>query len=380
MKKLLCLIIAFVFVLSGCSAPAPSSSLPQDSRSQPQVLQTDRQIFEGDNFTLHKEKGTAFVEDENGNTTDYIFAANYKSGGYRIELYDENNTASGGHMLVHMTDGEITDVLFFTEDNMFDTFGRWNLISADANEKLTVGSLYSQYSGITINYDFMARTVTVYRHRIADMGEGWQPRATRQDGLYTIYSCYPSAALDESSTWIRDNTTGNTTKLAEGSPDVTGFMADGNLYIMTYGDYREMAVDGSVLFALSDNLLAHREDRDNGTLRIVRGVYKDAIHKRYYVMYYDWGSSGNKDYVPGTELLYDTYQLAVLDENGNTQKVIDTRKYVETSKNYSVELSVRSVNEHTVSFYREVYNNLLFEVFVDLDSEKITLLDYRQWE
>lgn len=378
MKKLLCLIIAFVFVLAGCSAPAPSSSLPQDSQSEPQVLQTGRHIFEGDNFTLHKDKGTAFVEDGNGNTTDYIFAANYKSGSYRVELYDENNTASGGHMLVHMTDDEITDFLFFTEDNMFDTFGRWNLISADVNEKLTVGSLYSQYGGITINYDFIARTVALDRHQIADMGEGWQPRATRQDGQYTIYSCYPSAALSESSTWIRDNTTGTTIKLADGSPDVTGFMDDGNLYMMTYSDYREMMVDGNVLFALSDSLLA--TDHNDGTVRIVRGVYRDTIHKRYYVMYYDWGSSGNKDFVPGTELLYDTYQLAVLDENGTTQQIIDTRKYVETSKNYSVELSVRSVNEHTVSFYREVYNNLLFEVFVDLDSEKITLLDYRHWE
>ena len=380
MKKLLCFFITFVFVLSGCSAPADSSSLTQESESHPPVLQTDRHIFEGEGFTLHKDKGTARIETENGTTTDYIFTASYKSGGYRIELYDENNTASGGHMLVHMTDEEITDVMFFTEGNMFDTFGRWDLISANVNEKLTVGSLYSQYCGITINYDFMARTVTVDRHEIADMGEGWQPRATRQDGLYTIYSCYPSAALSESSTWIRDNTTGNTTQLADGSPDVTGFMDDGNLYMMTYGDYREMTVDGSVLFALSDNLLAHREDRDNGTLRIVRGVYKDTIHKRYYVMYYDWGSSGNKDYVPGTDLLYDTYQLAVLDENGVTQQIIDTGKYVETSRNYSVELSVRSVNEHTISFYREIYNNLLFEVYVDLDTEKVTLLDYRQWE
>ncbi len=391
MKKLLSLFLAVVSVLSGCSAPRSSWS----ADSQPvisstvytdatfmerieQSLGSDFLTYISDDFVFYKGISSACLDDGSGTVLEYDFVSNYKSGDYRTEIYYGRYPLMDKYVIIRMENDHITNVIRFVGRDMSANFGVGGKLDVTADEKLSAGKMYCQRTAVTLNFDFIENTVSVGRNDIGDIGEMLSPLSTSEDGLYTIFDKNPMN-MDQTCE-LRNNITGEMIILDNSYYYNTGFMDNGNLYIKNLDDYKVFDTSGRELYALSKNFPTGLVDENKGIWRKICGVYNDLIHSRIFVVYFDRGSSGNLDYVKDTTLLYDTYRVAVLDENGVRQRIIETGKYAEThNSNYS-DVSVRVVNEHTISFYEEYKNVMQFEVFVDLNTEEITLLDYRQWE
>ena len=391
MKKLLSLFLAVVSVLSGCSAPRSSWS----AASQPvissavytdatfmerieQSLGSDFLTYISDDFVFYKGISSACLDDGSGSLAEYYFVSNYKSGDYRTEIYYGRYPLMDKYVIIRMENDHITNVIRFAGRDMSANFGVGGKLDVTADEKLSAGKMYCQRTAVTLNFDFIENTVSVGRNDIGDIGEMLSPLSTSEDGVYTIFDKNPMN-MDETCE-LRNNIAGEMMMLDKGYYYNTGFMDNGNLYIKNLDDYKVFDTSGRELYALSKNFPTGLVDENKDIWRKICGVYNDLIHSRIFVVYFDRGSSGNLDYVKDTTLLYDTYRVAVLDENGVRQRIIETGKYAEThNSNYS-DVSVRVVNEHTISFYEEYKNVMQFEVFVDLNTEEITRLDYRQWE
>lgn len=400
MKKITAFLMAIImaFSLAGCrSAPELSSeidssvpvSTPQAVSSVfhtdetlikmvEQTLGSDYLTYTGGDFVLYKGSSSVCMDDGSGTLAEYYFVSNYKSGDYRIEIYCGRYPLLDKYVMVRMEDGNITDAVRFAGRDMSSGFGENDKANVTADEKLTVGKIYCQRSGVTVNFDFVEDIIHVKANEKLDLGEFYNCLSISEDGMYSIYS--RCQYKPEETCELRNNTTGEMTVLAKGEYYNTGFMEDGNLYIKNLDDYKIFDTDGNELFALSNHFPTGLVDESKDIWRKICGVYKDTVHGRYYVVYFDRGSSGSLDYVQGTKLLQDTYRMAVLDERGVRQQIIETGKYAETYNSSYSEVSIRMVNEHTISFYSERSNTMEFEVYVNLNTEEITLRDYRSWE
>jgi len=389
MKRITAFIVAIVVALrvAGCGTAQDSSS-DVDSTTQSQILHSDELLvkeveeklgteyltYANEKFVVYRGDSSVYMDDGSGRLKNYIFNTKHKTGHYRIEIFDDVDWDSNEHIILRMEDGTITDVLKFYSVDEAKGFGNDGKTDVASDEKLLVGKVYFQRSGTAINFDFLEDVVHITENKILDLGEFYNPMAISEDGMYSIYSrCQykPDETCE-----LRNNTTGEIIVLDKGEYHNVGFLPDGNICIMNNDDYKVFSTSGEEIFSLSDNFYTGLVDEAKEIYRKICGVYRDENNGRYYVVYFDHTGSG---YVQGTHMLQDCYRMAVLDFSGALKEIIETEKYAETYNSRYSEVSIRSVNEHTVSFYIERNNVMDFEVYVDIETHEISLKDYRTW-
>ena len=375
------LAIVVMFCFTACGEEAHQTSSKQIN-SEPVTVQqqveqwcgSDAAQFGTDSFIFHSGNNTAALYDiANDEVSQYIFYCGHRSGIYKIELYCENNPDTDRHLAVRLVDGEITEVIPFECSDMFMEFGLYDTVRETFDEKVSVGSMYCQHTGCTLNIDFLTGTVTAEKVEIPYNFAGCEHLATREGGGFSIYRKQTDEYVWEYQ--LVNNTTGEIMPLGTDLTASTGFLPGGSVYAMNMENYRVFTTEGLESFSLAENFpLGILED---GTQRILCGIMKNEVNNTYVIVYFDVVSG---EYVQGTTLLEDTYKLSVLDARGYEIKTYETGKYAETHKNLFAEVSVRAVNEHTVCFFEKgVTNSVGYEVFVDLDTEKVNIMDYRQW-
>ena len=316
-----------------------------------------RKIKCSDNFVCF-EIGDAFIADLKENKM-------YKAYPFFSHSYDNKNVTVysntdiyGIHdkcYVVTEADNAITDAFYFDGRRMSSEFAQ----SADAltiNGNGTKFSAVCSKTGMTLDIDTEKHKAVIFYNITQDMLKGYETAAISPDGNYTLK--YNVSMYTPARTVLCNNQTGECFFICNGTAYDAGFNPDGTIFARTATDYIITDFKGNWLYSMAERLPYN--DVSKG-----QSIYLCDVHRKqdgsYLAVFFETGLS------------YESlnYKFAVLDNNGNLEKIIDTGKAIETYKSFYISPEIEITDHNTVKLTggdRE-YTANYFEILVELSTD-----------
>ena len=339
----------------------------------------------GENITaryLH-----AIRRDPNDGTFIAIFSEVPRSLGVNIYTDKSETVMKTNYVIGFITkDGMLTDQLYTScpvlcrNNGYYRYFANVNMYVNDQQLNMEVtdrisGEVFTKGFWMFDTEQFIVQQAYMGKERI--INDFHEPVAVSDDGKYSLYKVFSD--YYQQSAILLNNFTNETINLGE--CDYTGFLPDGTIYLQTSKDYKIVNIHGASLFKLSDNFRVIKEKgqtvhinnvcrRDDGSFVIVwfetvseHNVTDDANYQAQYAVY--------------PFLQTDTYKVSLTDAEGNLISTVNTTKYAETSKNFSVDTPIEIVDSNSIVFYSAVNDSKQFEVTVNFATGDSVMKDYR---
>lgn len=204
-----------------------------------------------------------------------------------------------------------------------------------------------------------------------------EPVVVSDDGKYSLYKVFSD--YYQQSAILLNNFTNETINLGE--CDYTGFLPDGTIYLQTSKDYKIVNIHGASLFKLSDNFSPIKEKSQI--------IHINNVHRKddgsFVVIWFETVNENDSADDTNFQAQYsicpflwcDTYKVSLTDAEGNLISTVNTTKYAETSKNFSVDTPIEIVDSNSIVFYSAVNDSKQFEVTVNFATGDSVMKDYR---
>lgn len=316
-----------------------------------------RKIKCSDNFVCF-EIGDAFIADlkENKIYKAYpLFSHSYDNK--NVTVYS-NTDIYGIHDKCYVICEEndaVTDTFYFDGRRMSSEF-------AQSDDALTINGNGTKFSavcsktGMTLDIDTEKHKAVIFYNITQDMLKGYETAAISPDGNYTLK--YNVSMYTPTRTVLCNNKTGECFFICNGTAYEAGFNPDGTIFARTATDYIITDYKGNWLYSMAERLPYN--DVSKG-----QSIYLCDVHRKqdgsYLAVFFETGLS--------CESL--NYRLAVLDNNGNLTKIIDTGKAIETYKSFYISPEIEIMDYNTIKLTggdREYAANY-FEILVELSTD-----------
>ena len=238
--------------------------------------------------------------------------------------------------------GIITSSVIMDTKDVYPTKYMGNRLYVDDNGDLVS---YNELSGLqfTMNFD-SGNSATEYVITQQMLGE---KLAQSKDGRYSIYEYgrHSNKNYWVSYRAIKDNKTGQIKFLsdyyAKNYTDIsleTGFFSNGEIYLMYNFDfeiYNPENVDNGPVFSLGQKFPLGIEGENGYKKNTLWAVRRDPVDKTFIVVHDHLGSDRwySEDSLYGSEYFKDTYDVALLDKEGNIIKTFATQMSVPVNTN-----------------------------------------------
>lgn len=215
----------------------------------------------------------------------------------------------------------------FVSNSAWYMEGNW--FGWDYDDSAGILNVSNSWCGQHLTFDFNSKKVT--SEYIITKDHMQQQGATSPDGRYTLY--YNSISGGDSITsniMVYDKNTDKCSYIAEiggmyGAGSSTGFLANGDIYVMDYGTFNVYTADmqgRQPVFSVDDYLPAGNNVDGKGTARYLLSVCRNPRDFSYVVQYVELPEDNT--FIKNSTLINSTYKFALIDGSGNIIRTIDT--------------------------------------------------------
>ncbi|MBQ7903212.1 MAG: hypothetical protein IJ362_05725 [Oscillospiraceae bacterium] len=316
-----------------------------------------RKIKCSDNFVCF-EIGDAFIADlkENKIYKAYpLFSHSYDNKNVTVYSTTDIYGIHDKCYVICEENDAVTDTFYFDGRRMSSEF-------AQSDDALTINGNGTKFSavcsktGMTLDIDTEKHKAVIFYNITQDMLKGYETAAISPDGNYTLK--YNVSMYTPTRTVLCNNKTGECFFICNGTAYEAGFNPDGTIFARTATDYIITDYKGNWLYSMAERLPYN--DVSKG-----QSIYLCDVHRKqdgsYLAVFFETGLS--------CESL--NYRLAVLDNNGNLTKIIDTGKAIETYKSFYISPEIEIMDYNTIKLTggdREYAANY-FEILVELSTD-----------
>ena len=307
---------------------------------------------------VYFEIGDEFIADlkESKMYKAYPFLS-YSSDNKNVTVYSNTDTY-GIHdkcYVISQKNDVITDVFYFDSRRISSEFGRSDDALTINSDDTNISAVCSK-TGTTLDMDMEKHKAVISYNITPDMLKGYETAATSPDGDYTLK--YDVSMYTPTRTVLCNNQTGECFFICNGTAYDAGFNPDGTIFARTATDYIITDYKGNWLYSMAEKL--PYTDVSKGQSIYLCEVYRKQDGS-YLAVFFETGRS------------YESlnYKYAVLDNNGNLVKTVDTGKTFETYKNFYISPEIEVIDHNTVKLTggdRE-YTENYFEILVELSTD-----------